>query len=488
MSRPRKADDPDRWPIPCSRCQQHHQIVATWPDGGICGYCYQQAKRTRGTCPCGHEGVLPGLVDGHQTCRRCSGITLNVDCCVCDAEDELYSGGRCWSCTLAATIDRLLTNPSSGAIASELVPLADALKSMKRANSGLTWIRQQHVTAFLQQLAVTPTVTHEEIDALPPSRTREHVRGLLVEHGGLPRRDLYRARYQEWTLGALERVVDPAHREVIRRYVRWQHQRRMNQMDHVPQGTYLRSKQTATVAIDFLNWLTNQDLRLTDLNQAHLDQWQATGPSTRLVADRFLRWAITTRLVQPDLTISRHRRGTSSRLSSSDQSTVVQRVVHGDDLAPRDRAAAILVLVFGQQLEDVAGLTWNDVHVSDDLVTVRVGAIEIALPEPLAEPWRQLALKPGHDQTAAHPNSNWVFRGTSPGRHINSSQLRHRLSDVFSTRAARLGTLHELTKVAPVALLAETLGYSPATIERHAVDSASAYARYVGTIADKHSS
>ncbi|MFJ5697211.1 hypothetical protein [Arthrobacter sp. NPDC093139] len=45
---------------------------------------------------------------------------------------------------------------------------------------------------------------------------------------------------------------------------------------------------------------------------------------------------------------------------------------------------------------------------------------------------------------------------------------------MFSTRAARLGTLHELTKLAPVAIIAETLGYSLTTIERHAVDSSAA--------------
>ena len=43
-------------------------------------------------------------------------------------------------------------------------------------------------------------------------------------------------------------------------------------------------------------------------------------------------------------------------------------------------------------------------------------------------------------------------------------------------------TVHELTKLAPVAILAEALGYSPATIERHAVDSATTYARYIATV------
>lgn len=88
VSRPRKAEDPTRWPVPCNRCGQHHQTVARWPDGGVCGYCYQQAKRTRGICACGHAGVLPGLIDNQPACRRCSGIRLNVDCGTCGA------GGR----------------------------------------------------------------------------------------------------------------------------------------------------------------------------------------------------------------------------------------------------------------------------------------------------------------------------------------------------------------------------------------------------------
>lgn len=145
-------------------------------------------------------------------------------------------------------------------------------------------------------------------------------------------------------------------------------------------------------------------------------------------------------------------------------------------------AAAILVLVFGQQIEDVVGLTWDDVKTTDSVVTVRVGAIEIALPDPLDGPWRELAARPGNDLTAAHPNRNWVFRGYSPGRHIDASHFRNRLRQVFSTRAAPLGTLHELAKLAPVAILAEALGYHPSTIERHAVDSATAYSRYVAAV------
>ncbi len=317
-------------------------------------------------------------------------------------------------------------------------------------------------------------LTHPRVRPRSPRRTRR-----------LPQRDALRARHDDWARQALDRIADPASRDVINRYVRWHHQRRMKQVDQVSQGTFLRSKQTVSVAIDFLNWLTDHGIEFAELEQEHLDAWQATGPTTRLIADRFLRWAIKNRIVRPELAIQRHRRGTSPRRSAVDRERVVQRVVHGDEMTARDRAAAILVFVFGQQIEDVVGLTWDDVKVIGELVTVRVGAIEIALPEPLDEPWRQLASSPGHDLTAAHPNSNWVFRGHSPSRHLDPGHPRTRLRYVFSTRAARLGTLHELTKLAPGAILAEALGYSPATTERHSVDSATAYACYVAAISDQ---
>ncbi|WP_275216386.1 hypothetical protein [Pseudarthrobacter sp. H3Y2-7] len=124
-------------------------------------------------------------------------------------------------------------------MANELIPLAAALKSMKRANSGMTWIQQKHVAAFLRNLAVAPDITHETFDGLPDSRTREYVRGLLTEYGVLPQRDELRMRYDRWAAEALERVRDPQNREVIRRYIRWHHQRRMNLME-VARGTFLR--------------------------------------------------------------------------------------------------------------------------------------------------------------------------------------------------------------------------------------------------------
>ena len=129
-------------------------------------------------------------------------------------------------------------------------------------------------------------------------------------------------------------------------------------METVPHGTFLRSKQTVTVTIEFLNWLNDHGITLAELQQEHLDAWLADGPSTRRFVDRFIPWAIKCRLVAPELSIARHRRGTSPKLPKS-------------------------------------------------------------------------------------------------------------------------GTLHELTKLGPVPIIADALGYHPSTIEHHAIGSASTYAEYI---------
>jgi integrase len=373
VARPRRPEDPKQWPQPCGRCGGHYQVAVTWPDGRICIYCYQAAKRTTGQCSCGHQGVLPGRIGGRSACRACTGVEINVDCDGCGAETELYAQGLCWACTLAATVDQLLANPQTGEIAAELQPLAAALKSMSRANSGLTWIRQPHVQALLKQLALRPVISHEILDTLPAHRTRDYVRGLLVEHGVLPRREEHRARYEAWAAQALQRLPEGANRGIMRRYIRWHMLRRMEAMPSVGEGTFLRSKQTVTVAIDFLAWLDGRGRALGQVTQEDLDAWQAGGPTTREVVSRFVSWAAKARLMPGDLTVTPHRKGTSPRLDAALQQTAVQQVVHSDELPPRDRLAAILVVVFGQQIQDVVQLTWTDVTLTRDLATIKLG-------------------------------------------------------------------------------------------------------------------
>jgi integrase len=103
------------------------------------------------------------------------------------------------------------------------------------------------------------------------------------------------------------------------------------------------------------------------------------------------------------------------------QNAVIEMVAHQQTLHPRDRLAAILVIVFAQRAEDVAALTWNQITITADAVTIDLAGVPIDLPPPLDEPVRTLAANRYNSQTAAHRNSPWVFRGYMAMSHIGLS-------------------------------------------------------------------
>jgi hypothetical protein len=306
------------------------------------------------------------MVDGAPARRSCSGLQhLNVACRVCGTEAELRSGGRCWRCVLADFVDDLLTSPATGTISDQLAPLAAGLKAMARPNRGVTWIKQSHVKQTLRALAAAERVTHETLDEAPGrQQSKDYIRGLLVEYQALPPRDELLTRYDAWSAAAIARVTDPAHRDVLRRYVTWHHKRRLRGSPGlVAHGAFLRAKQQVTVAAELMNWLTDRGATLDGLSQTQLDHWRAEGPTTRAIANSFLGWAMKTQLTTTTLILPRRSDGTAPRMPALEQETLVAEVTTGTKLTTRDRAAAILIVVFAQQVENVAALTRDQVDV-----------------------------------------------------------------------------------------------------------------------------
>ncbi len=187
----------------------------------------------------------------------------------------------------------MLTHPDTGVIAPQLQVIVDARAEMDRPNSGLTWIRQGHVPRVLRELAAHPTPSHEVLDQLPPGRTTDYVRGLLVEHGALASRDERLARYQSWAIAAQQRITTDERRKLVARFIRWNLEKRLRSMNVVTDSAFQRAKQAVTVTIEFCNWLTAEHgITVEHHTQAHIDLWQATGPSTREHVLRFIRWVI----------------------------------------------------------------------------------------------------------------------------------------------------------------------------------------------------
>lgn len=483
MARPRKPEDPETYPTPCARCGGHYPLSVTWPDGRLCTSCRMKAMRTTGTCSCGHEGVLPGRIEGRPACRGCSGVRVNIDCRRCGAETELYRNQMCQRCVLAELVDAAFADPRTGRVSAQLRPVADAITSMERANSGLTWIRQKHVHSMLREVAATSPVTHTSIDRLDRGRTREYIRGLLVEHGVLEPRDELIARFTEWADDAEDRIADTDHRAIVHRYIRWKHLRHMRADSPISNGTFLRAKQVTTVAIEFCNWLTANRKTLASATQGDLDTWLAEGATTRLMVAWFLTWTRTAQVTDPALTVPQHRRGTATRLPHDDQTGALDHVLTSSEWSSRNQFAALLVLVFAQPIARIVRLRWDDVTIAPDNVTVNLAGMPIRLDHPLDGPVRDLATNPGRANTAAHRDSPWIFRGAMPGNHITAMQMRQQLRPLFSSLAARLGTLTELSRQTPVAVLAEALGYTAATLEKHAAVSGADYGKYVSDLA-----
>jgi hypothetical protein len=118
------------------------------------------------------------------------------------------------------------------------------------------------------------------------------------------------------------------------------------------------------------------------------------------------------------------------------------------------------MIVFAQRAGDIAAQTWDRVPITAGKVTIGLADVPIDLPPPLDESVRALAARKINNQTAAHLKSPWVFRGYRPGMHISPGHLRDHLRPTLAALEARLGTLNELTQTTPIAILAESLGYS----------------------------
>ena len=239
--------------------------------------------------------MVPGTtVSGEPACLRCSGIPLDLTCRGCGAEAWLARRATCWRCLLNDIVHELLAGPD-GVVMPELVPLAEAIVAMPRANSGVTWIRANPKVGQLLRALGSGAVelTHEALDALPRSQTVEYLRGLLVAHDILVPRDRLLATYELWLRDKLEAIGDDEQRRIIERFGRWHHLCRLREHASrapVEPAPFLSAKQSTTLAIQFVAWLATRGHTLAECTQADIDAWYARGPETRHNVARFLYW------------------------------------------------------------------------------------------------------------------------------------------------------------------------------------------------------
>lgn len=448
----------------------------------MCAYCYRRARRTTGTCAgCAHEGVLPGRDSaGKPTCRACSGITVPVECRRCGVEDDLYRKGTCWRCALGDEVG-LLLGDDAGVVPDHLTPLADAIACMRRANSGITWLRNPTVRVLLRSIATGEVaLSHDALDGLEASRTVEYIRDLLVEHGLLEARDKRMATFISWLNRKLASVDDAEHRRLIETFARWHQLPRLRlQADSggVKPGTFLRAKQSTTVAVDFLRWLAARGRSLGELTQHDVDAWFGNGSATRVHAAPFLYWAIRTRRVRSVQVPDRKPRSHPS-LGHEERLSALRRLLIDDSVDFPLRIAGSLILLFGQPAQRVAELRLGQVQI-DDGVRIRLARDWLEVPEPFATLLRRYVPCRRNMATAANAASTWFFPGAMPGQPLTTNRLVAHLRSIgVPVLAARSGTWQQLVRHGPPSILAEALGISPKTAMKHAERAGADWLRY----------
>jgi hypothetical protein len=477
----------ERWHIrDCARCGRRAALAANWPDGPICRTCYQRAARTYGPCPgCGTSRLLPGRsAGGTPICRDCAPITRDFFCGSCGFEGLLLAGRLCERCTLASKLTVALDD-GTGGISSALTPLFDAVTAMAKPKAGLDWLSNNpQVSRLLTGLATGQIeLTHQALAALPNWRTVAYLRDLLMSCGVLPAIDKQVLHFQTWLHRRLAGLGSRPDTAILRQYALWHQLARMRrnaQARPLPASAAKSAMAQFNTAARLCAWLHDRGQVLARATQADIDAWHAAArPSARQSAHAFLAWAIKAgHMPRRTLPPLRPSRG-GPVLSASGRLDLLRRALTDDQVPPRTRAGACLLLLFAQPVTRIVRLTIDDLITQDGQLLLRVGDPPAPVPEPFATLLVNLAASRQNTDTATNPASRWLFPGRRAGQPLHADTLWTALRQFgIPATAARTATLRQLVLQAPAPVIAQALSYSHLAAHRHAAQAGQSWARY----------
>jgi site-specific recombinase XerD len=469
----------------CGRCHNLVPKIRThWPEGPICGACFTAAARTYGLCAfCGADRLLPGRsLTGQAICRDCAGITTNLQCDNCGREAERIRAGQCARCVVRQDLEQVLKPHSPPDM--RIKRLVNELAAVPRPESIITWMRNPVTVALLTKLGTRELqLSHDAFDALPPSRSLEHLREMLVEHRMMPTRgDRRLARFETWLNQRLQTLEStPAIHTPIEQFARWHHLRRLRENTDPTRNMANATscaKQEITEAGKFLRWLLDQhNTTINDLQQAQIDAYLSEGTTTRSTIRNFIQWR--TRAGIAPAFKTRYRTPRITPLTSSRQRLeLIKTVAEADHVALSTRIAALILLLYGTPVSKISELTLDDINTTPARTTIKIGDTPAPIPEALLPLFHQHLAQRGNHRTMNH-HSTWLFPGTNAGQHISAQSLMHRLRSLgLDIQAARNAALHDLTKEIDPASLADLLGYSTTVMNIHAARAAVPMATY----------
>lgn len=385
----------------------------------------------------------------------------------------------CWHC-ITREASAAALDDGHGAVDVRFRGLHDALCAAPSPVSVYHWLRQPPVTDRLRALTSGQVeLSHEGIDSFPAGQGREHFRERLVAAGVLPARNKYLAAFDRWAAARLAAVGDDEHRQILRVYLQWHHQRRLREkaeIGRLDESAAGQARQQTNVAADFLVFLAHRGRDLAACSQADIDAWFAAGTTTRWAARSFLAWAIDTRHC-PRLSVPNYRGQAAPALSQPERLRILNRLFHDDTVPLVERVAGSLLLLYAQPVARIRRLRLEDLRYRQAETSIRIAGQWLPIPEPIGSLALQLSHHRENTGTFNH-DGPWLFPGRSPHQAIQAEQLAERLAKVGINRVGRLAALNHLVAEIPAPVLAKLIGYSPNVVAQHAVHQRVDWASY----------
>lgn len=289
---------------------------------------------------------------------------------------------------------------------------------------------------------------------------------------GVEQRQL--ALFDTWSAELVDRLDDPTVKRTIVTYLRWGQQRRLARAvvtDTLAPWSTLAARQQTLRAVEFLTWITDQQLGLDAVDQHVIDAWFAHGTTTRIHTRHFLVWAQQQRLIGRHLRFPIITPSTGNPMPASARDALAARLVDDATLTSDVRVAGLLVALYAQPVSRISRLQRRHIITTGPALRLALGPDPIEPVEPLAALLADLAAM------LAGPD-DWLFPSPRTGQPISPKTLGERLLRHGVGRAARIAALHHLIEHVPAPVLADLIGYNPNFIADRAASLATNWPSY----------
>ncbi|MGB8387952.1 hypothetical protein [Mycobacterium sp.] len=159
----------------------------------------------------------------------------------------------------------------------------------------------------------------------------------------------------------------------------------------------------------------------------------------------------------------------------------LQELLSGQPDTLAYRVAGVLLLLYAQPLTKIAALPVEAVTSTSDQTRILLGQEPIPVPQPFADMLNAHAGdRPNLTTAGGLEATPWLFPSRRPGRHLGPQVIMARLGGLGIDLLGALNTaLQSLVAEAPPPVIAELLGYSYNSAQRHAEIAAQPWASYV---------